>query len=74
MQVTRLAVRRVEVLKFAPAISAEEAEVERKQRWGVISKGRFECWKVGKDGKGFVFRVSEEGVEIEREGERERGL
>ncbi|KAF2824885.1 hypothetical protein CC86DRAFT_383652 [Ophiobolus disseminans] len=68
MAVTRLAVRRVEVLKFAPAISVEEAEVERAQRWDVVQKGRFECWKVGmgvKDGEGFVFRSGEEGVEVE---------
>jgi len=69
MTVTRLAVRRVEVLKFAPAVSIEEAEAERAQRWDVVQRGRFECWKVGigiKDGEGFVFRVGERGVEFER--------
>jgi hypothetical protein len=68
-QVTRLAVRRVEVLKFAPAISIEEAETERQQRWEVVSRGQFECWKVGvggKEGEGFVFKVG--GVEIEKGG------
>lgn len=69
MAVTRLTVRRVEVLKFAPALSVEEAEAERAQRWGVVQKERFECSKVGvgvRDGEGFVFRVGERGVEIER--------
>ncbi|KAF1919071.1 hypothetical protein BDU57DRAFT_536096 [Ampelomyces quisqualis] len=65
---TRLAVRRVQVLKFAPAISVEEAEAERAQRWDVVSKGRFECWKVGvgaRDTEGFVFRVCDRGVNVE---------
>lgn len=69
MNVSRLAVRRVEVLKFAPAISVEEAEAERARRWDVMKMGRFECWKVGmgvKDGEGFVFKVREMGVEIEK--------
>jgi hypothetical protein len=66
--VTRLAIRRVEVLKFAPAISIEEAEAERARRWDVVQKGRFECWKVGagvRDSEGFVFRIGQAGVEIE---------
>ncbi|KAI4628732.1 hypothetical protein J4E83_003285 [Alternaria metachromatica] len=70
--VTRLAVRRVDVLKFAPAISVEDAEKERVQRWEVVSRGRFECWRVGvgaRDGEGFVFRVGK-GIEMEREGGR----
>lgn len=69
--VTRLAVRRVEVLQFKRVISVEEAEVERARRWGVVRKGRFECWRVGgvKDEGGFVFRVGDMGVEIE-EGEK----
>lgn len=82
-QTTRLAVRRVEVVKFAPGICIEQAEAERSQRWEVVSRGRFEAWRVGgtgggsgrkghKDrdgGEGFVFRVGV-GVEIERvEGE-----
>ena len=65
--VVRLAVRRVEVVHFAPAISVEEAERERQQRWEVVSRAQFESWKVGasmKDGNGFVFRVGK-GVEIE---------
>jgi hypothetical protein len=69
MQTTRLAVRKVEVLKFAPMVSVEGAEAERKQRWEVVQRGRFECWKVGmgvRDGERFVFRVGEKGVEIER--------
>jgi hypothetical protein len=71
MIVTRFAIRRVEVLRFAPALSVAEAEVERAQRWDVVQKGRFEVWKVGVgvgDGEGFVFRVGETGVEVEREG------
>lgn len=66
--VTRLALRRLEVIKFAPAISLEEAEVERQQRWQVVSKGRFECWKVGarvRGEEGFMFKVGL-GVEIEK--------
>jgi hypothetical protein len=69
-QVTRLAVRRVEVLPFAPGISVEEAENERAQRWDVVQRGRFECWKVGagvKDGEGFAFRVTPHGVEVEKD-------
>ena len=68
VQVTRLAVRRVETVKFAPAISIEQAELERQQRWKVVTKGRFECYYVGagvKDSKGFVFRARESGVEVE---------
>jgi hypothetical protein len=70
MNTTRLAVRRVEVLKFAPALSVEEAEAERGQRWDVVCRGRFEVRKVGvgvRDGEGFVFRVKDKGVEMERE-------
>ncbi|KAH7402360.1 hypothetical protein DE146DRAFT_463662 [Phaeosphaeria sp. MPI-PUGE-AT-0046c] len=70
MGVTRLALRRVGVNKFKPQVSVEEAEGERGKRWEVVSRGRFECWKVGvgvKDGEGFVFRVGERGVEIERD-------
>ncbi|KAH3972894.1 hypothetical protein HBH51_103200 [Parastagonospora nodorum] len=68
---TRLAVRRVEVLKFAPALSVEEAEIERAQRWDVVKKGRFEVWEIGAgvgagNGEGFVFRIGDEGVGIER--------
>jgi hypothetical protein len=67
--VTRLAVRRVDVLKFALGTSVEEAEKEKLQRWEVASRGRFECWKVGmdvRDGEGFIFRVGR-GVEVERD-------
>ena len=70
--VTRLAVRRVDVVKFAPGISVEDAEKERVQRWEVVSRGRFECWRVGvgaRDGEGFVFRVGK-GIEMERDGAR----
>jgi len=70
--VTRLAVRRVDVLKFAPGISVEDAEKESVQRWEVVSRGRFECWRVGvgaRDGEGFVFRVGK-GIEMERDGAR----
>ncbi|KAI4915246.1 hypothetical protein J4E85_010370 [Alternaria conjuncta] len=70
--VTRLAVRRVDVLKFAPGVSVEDAEKERVQRWEVVSRGRFECWRVGvgaRDGEGFVFRVGK-GIEMERDGAR----
>lgn len=69
MSVTRLAVRRVGVNKFKPQVSVEEAEGERAKRWEVVSRGRFECWKVvgvgGKDGEGFVFRVGGRGVRVE---------
>jgi hypothetical protein len=74
--VGRVAVRRAEVLKFAPGISVEEAEGERERRWEVVRRGRFECWRIGgaaqggrggvKEGQGFVFRVGDVGVEIER--------
>ncbi|ORY10062.1 hypothetical protein BCR34DRAFT_540030 [Clohesyomyces aquaticus] len=72
---TRLAVRRVEVNKFGPAISVQETEMERSQRWEVVDRGRFECWKIrGSAGQGdgdmagFVFRVGK-GVEIEEKDE-----
>ncbi|KAF2477161.1 uncharacterized protein BDR25DRAFT_251739 [Lindgomyces ingoldianus] len=69
---TRLAVRRVDVNKFAPAISVEEAEMERLQRWEVVSQGRFECWRVKlgvRDGDGFVFKaeVGGDGVWVEQD-------
>lgn len=70
MHVTRLAVRRVDVLRFAHEMSWEQASAEAAKRWEVVKRGRFECWKVGgvRDGfEGFVFRVGE-GVEIERGG------
>ena len=75
MSVTRLAVRRVEVLKFAPEMSVEQAEAERGQRWDVVQRARFECWKVGAGawegrGEGIVFRVGTCGVEVEGEGGR----
>lgn len=73
MDITRLAIRRVEVLKFAPAISVEEADGEGARRWDVVKRGRSECWKVGmgiKGGEGFVFRVGEMGVEVERAEEK----
>lgn len=59
------------MLKFTPALSVEEAEIERAQRWDVVQKGRFEVWKVGVgvgagNGEGFVFRIGSEGVSIER--------
>lgn len=66
--VTRLALRRLEVIRFAPTISVDEAEAERQQRWEVVGRGRFECCKVGigvKDDEGFMFRVGN-GVEIEK--------
>ncbi|KAF2686105.1 hypothetical protein K458DRAFT_387118 [Lentithecium fluviatile CBS 122367] len=78
-RVTRLTVRRVEVVKFAPGMCVEEAEGERRKRWDIVERGRFEVWRVrpgagpggggkekGKEGEGFVFRVGG-GVEIERE-------
>ncbi|KAF3008552.1 hypothetical protein E8E13_006870 [Curvularia kusanoi] len=81
MSVTRMGVRRVEVVKFAPGMSAEQAKAESGQRWEVVARGRFEAWRVGSaggagagagagngDGEGFVFRVGAKGVEIEREG------
>ncbi|EOA90059.1 uncharacterized protein SETTUDRAFT_103468 [Exserohilum turcica Et28A] len=68
--VTRLALRRVPVAKFAPGISNEEAEAEREKRWEVVSRARFECWKVGmgvggQGSGGFVFRIGRH-VETER--------
>jgi len=62
----------VEVLRFAPEMSIEQAEAERGQRWEVVKRGRFECWRVGAGGgdgvgDGFVFRVGMHGVEMERE-------
>ncbi|KAF1999749.1 hypothetical protein P154DRAFT_563818 [Amniculicola lignicola CBS 123094] len=74
LNITRFAFRRVEVTKFAPGISIQEAERERGQRWEVVRRGRFECWRVGGGGgggvigggeEGFVFRVGE-GVFVER--------
>ncbi|KAL6709360.1 hypothetical protein ACN47E_001767 [Coniothyrium glycines] len=67
--VTRLAVRRVDVVPFAPQSSVEEAERERAQRWEVVARRRFECWKVGgsggqEGGEGFVFWVGEAGVGV----------
>ncbi len=69
--VARLAVRRVDVLKFAPEMGVEQAEGERGQRWDVVRRGRFECWRIGRQGEeegGFVFRVGEGGVVLERDG------
>lgn len=66
---TQLAVRRVGVVKFKPQVSIEEAEAERSQRWEVVGRGRFECWKAGiggKNGEGFVFRVGERRVDVEK--------
>ncbi|KAF9691004.1 hypothetical protein EKO04_011037 [Ascochyta lentis] len=82
VQLTRLAVRRIEVVKFAPEMSIEQAEAEKGARWDVVRRGRFECWRVGGAGlgprrhgnageeQGFVFCVGREGVSVERE---ERG-
>ncbi|KAF2713039.1 hypothetical protein K504DRAFT_461622 [Pleomassaria siparia CBS 279.74] len=70
VSIVRLAIRRVDVLRYAPGISVEEADGERGQRWEVVKRGRFECWKVvgagGKenDGGGFVFTVKD-GVDVE---------
>lgn len=67
--VTRLGVRRVEVLRFAPEMGIEQARAEGAQRWEVVQRGRFEVWKVGTgaggEGEGFVFRVGAHGVEVE---------
>ena len=67
-----MAVRRLEVLKFAREMDILQAEAEKGQRWEVASRGRFECWKIGAgarggEGEGFVFRVGAYGVDIERE-------
>ena len=66
--VTRLALRRVDVLKFAAESSVEDAEAEKAKRWEVASRARFECWRVGLDARssgGFVFRVGS-AVDMER--------
>ena len=73
LNVTRLGVRRVEVVKFAPEMSVEQAEGEKGQRGEIVRRGRFEVWKVStgpgqEAGERFVFRVGERGVEIERGG------
>lgn len=72
VRVTRLGVRRVEVLRFAPEMGVEQACGEGAQRWDVVRRGRFEVWRagtgVGDDGDGFVFRVGPRGVEIEKDG------
>lgn len=67
-QITRLAVRRVEVVKFAAAISIDEAAAERQQRWQVVCRSRFECWRLAaglRDGEGFVFRNGMWEIEVE---------
>lgn len=69
-RLTRLAVRRVEVVPFAPGMSVEEAEREREQRGEVVRRGRVEVWRVGGAGQGetggCVVRVGR-GVHIERD-------
>lgn len=74
MTVTRLAVKRVDVVPFAPGLSISQAEHERAPRWDVVSRGRFECWRVGggsqrgwREDEGFVFRVLACGVVVGRE-------
>ena len=34
-----MAVRKVEVLKFAPEMGIEQAEAEKRQRWEVVIEG-----------------------------------
>ncbi|KAF2635738.1 hypothetical protein P280DRAFT_534726 [Massarina eburnea CBS 473.64] len=72
INVTRLAIRSVRVLPFAPCLSVDEAEADRAQRWDVVGRRRFEVWRVGAGGvgtEGFVFRVGR-GVVVEKgEGE-----
>ncbi|KAH6633678.1 hypothetical protein C7974DRAFT_453128 [Boeremia exigua] len=62
-EVVRVAVRRVGVPRFAAGMGVQAAEAERGQRWDVVRRGRFECWRVGGEGRGdgFVFRVGREG-------------
>ncbi|KAF2020380.1 hypothetical protein BU24DRAFT_456464 [Aaosphaeria arxii CBS 175.79] len=48
----RVAVRRVEVLRFKPGICGEEAMAEKAKRWDVVKRGRLEVWKVGGSGSG----------------------
>lgn len=69
MQITRLAVRRVEVVKFAPGMSVDEAEAEREQRGEVVGRGRVEVRRVGSggEGEGVVIRVGQ-SVSVERDG------
>lgn len=65
--------------RFAAGISVDEAEHERERRWEVVTRARFECWKVGMGVQastsagtsaggvgGLVFRVGA-GIEMERE-------
>jgi hypothetical protein len=67
----RWAVQRVPVVKFAPGMCVEEAENERAKREEMVSRGRFDVWRVDKkaaEGEGLVFRVGGSGgVEVERE-------
>ncbi|KAF9741905.1 hypothetical protein PMIN06_007982 [Paraphaeosphaeria minitans] len=65
---TRLAVRRVEVVPFAPGMSVEEAEAERGQRGEVVSRGRVEVWRVGGGAEkdGVVMKIGR-GAVVERE-------
>jgi len=65
--VTRLALRRVEMARFAPTVGIEEAESERQQHWEMVRQRPYVCRKVdigAKGGEGFSFRVGT-GVEIE---------
>lgn len=62
VSVTKLAVRRLDVVRFAPGISVEEAEGERDRRWEAVCKGRIECWKVGgREEEAVVLKAGREG-------------
>ncbi|KAF2175679.1 hypothetical protein K469DRAFT_609921, partial [Zopfia rhizophila CBS 207.26] len=65
----RLALRRVRISRFSPALSVEEAERERDKMGEVVSRGRFECWKVGqgRHGEKVEFRITGWGVNMEQD-------
>jgi hypothetical protein len=64
---TRIAVRRIDIIPFAPGRGVEEAERDRAARQEVVDRKRFEAWRVGdRERRGFVFSVKGvEGVGIE---------
>lgn len=72
---TRVVLRKVEVKKFGAGSSVEEMEKEKGERWGVVSGGWCEGWRVGGgvqeggtggggEGRGFLIKINDQGVEI----------